>query len=257
MGVSQTDIDNAFSSVDKSNLAALAGALLGSILDLLSSVLFVIVLLIFLAVDAAIFGDRMVSRRPGRGPILVGLAVFAAGTKKFGVATIFGGIVAILDGAAAHVILGIPAAGLWALLAFVTNYVPNIGFLIGMIPPAILGLLIGEPTLMITVIVVYCVLNFIIQSVIQPKFVGDAVGLTTTMSLLSLVVWAFILGPIGAVLAIPASPLVKAVLVDIDPAARWLQLLVGDEPVFTKKTRKPPRTVAAEGGDPHRAATPH
>jgi AI-2 transport protein TqsA len=243
MGVNQTDIENMFSSVDKTNLAALVGGVLSSIGNLLSSVLFVIVLLIFLAVDAAIFGDRMVSRRSGRGPILGGLAVFAAGTRKyFGVATIFGGIVAVLDGVAL-VILGIPAAGLWALLAFVTNYVPNVGFLIGMIPPALLGLLVGGPTLMITVIVVYSVLNFIIQSVLQPKFVGDAVGLTTTMSFLSLVVWAYILGPLGAVLAIPASLLVKAILVDIDPAARWLQLFVGDEPVFKKKIAPPPATT--------------
>src|SRR5450755_270455 len=61
---------------------------------------------------------------------------------------------------------------------------------------------------MITVIVVYSVLNFIIQSVLQPTFVGDAAGRTTTMSFLSLIIWAYILGPIGAVMAIPASLLV-------------------------------------------------
>jgi len=142
--------------------------------------------------------------------------------------------VAILDGTAL-VIMGIPAAGLWALLAFVTNYIPNIGFIIGLIPPALLGLLVGGPSLMIWVIVVYCVLNFVIQSVLQPKFVGDAVGLTTTMSFLSLIIWAFLLGPLGAILAIPASLLVKAIMVDVDPDARWLQLFLGDEPVLTKK----------------------
>ena len=90
-------------------------------------------------------------------------------------------------------------------------------------------------------IVVYCVVNFIIQSVLQPKFVGDAVGLTTTVSFLSLVVWAFILGPIGAILAIPASLLVKAILVDMDPAAQWLELFLGDKPTFDKKPRKKSR----------------
>jgi len=85
--------------------------------------------------------------RPGREPVLNALEVFAKGTRKyFGVATVFGGIVAVLDGAAL-LILGIPAAGLWALVAFVTNYVPNIGFIIGLIPPAILGLLVGGPGL--------------------------------------------------------------------------------------------------------------
>ena len=84
-------------------------------------------------------------------------------------------------------------------------------------------------------------LNFIIQSVLQPKFVGDAVGLTTTVSFLSLIVWAYLLGPIGAILAIPASLLFKALLVDIDPDAKWLQLFLGDEPVFKVKDPNRPK----------------
>jgi len=123
--------------------------------------------------------------------------------------------------------------------------VPNVGFIIGLIPPTLMGLVVGGPSKMIEVIALYCVLNLIIQSVIQPKFVGDAVGLTTTMSFLSLIVWAYLLGPLGAILAIPASLLFKAVLLDIDPAARWLQLFFGDEPIFTKK----PSTVTAQGDE--------
>jgi len=115
--------------------------------------------------------------------------------------------------------------------------------------PTILGLLVGGPELAIAVIVVYCVLNFIIQSVLQPKFVGDAVGLTTTMSFLSLILWAFLLGPLGAILAIPASLLVKAIMVDVDPEAKWLQLFLGDEPILTKKEKKPKK-----GKQPHQPA---
>ena len=99
-------------------------------------------------------------------------------------------------------------------------------------------MLVGGPGLAIAVIVVYCVLNFIIQSVLQPKFVGDAVGLTTTVSFLSLIVWAYILGPIGAILAIPASLLFKALLVDMDADAQWLGLFLGDKPVFKERTAK-------------------
>lgn len=241
LGVSQSDIQNALSGIDKSSILSAAGALLKSIQGIFSSVLFLIVLVIFMGVDGSVFNERMILRRPGREPVLTALGTFAAGTRKyFGVATIFGGIVAVLDGFAL-IVLGIPAAGLWALLAFVTNYVPNIGFLIGLVPPALLALLTGGPSLMITVIVVYCVLNFIIQSVLQPKFVGDAVGLTTTVSFLSLIVWAYLLGPIGAILAIPASLLFKALLVDIDPEAKWLQLFLGDEPVFKVKDPNRPK----------------
>jgi len=248
LGVTRADIQSMFSSISPSQIAVFAEGLLSGVASVFSFVLFMIVVLIFLAVDGAVFGERMARVRQGREPVLDALGVFAKGTRKyFGVATIFGGIVAVLDGAAL-LIMGIPAAGLWALLAFVTNYVPNIGFVIGLIPPAILGLLVGGPSLAITVIIVYCVVNFIIQSVLQPKFVGDAVGLTTTVSFLSLIVWAYILGPIGAILAIPASLLVKALLVDMDKDAEWLGLFLGDKPVF--KEKKPRNSEGARVDSP-------
>jgi predicted PurR-regulated permease PerM len=82
--------------------------------------------------------------------------------------------------------------------------------------------------------------------VIQPKVVGDTVGLTTTVSFMSLIVWAYLLGPLGAILAVPASLLFKAVLLDVDPAARWLQLFFGDEPVFTKTPKATPKDTPKE-----------
>ncbi len=251
LGVTQSDVQSLLSSISPEQIAAAAEGVLSSISGLLNFVLLMLVVLIFLAVDGMLFGDRTAKHWAARGPVLTALGVFARGTRKyFGVATVFGGIVAVLDGAAL-LILGIPAAGLWALLAFVTNYIPNIGFIIGLIPPAILGFLVGGPTLAIEVIVVYCVLNFIIQSVLQPKFVGDAVGLTTTVSFLSLIVWAYILGPVGAILAIPASLLVKALLVDMDKDAEWLGLFLGDKPVF----KDPKRRSAKPAHPPNGSAT--
>jgi predicted PurR-regulated permease PerM len=141
------------------------------------------------------------------------------------VSTVFGLIVAVIDTLLLWA-LGIPLPVLWGLLAFITNYIPNIGFLIGLVPPALLGLLEGGVPLMVAVIAVYSVVNFVIQSVIQPKIVGDAVGLSTTVSFLSLVFWGWVLGPLGALLAIPLSLLAKGLLVDIDPATRWIDPLI-------------------------------
>ena len=73
------------------------------------------------------------------------LTAFSTGTRTyFVVSTIFGFIVAVLDTIALG-FLGIPVPLLWGLLAFITNYIPNIGFVIGLLPPAILGLLEGGP----------------------------------------------------------------------------------------------------------------
>jgi predicted PurR-regulated permease PerM len=159
--------------------------------------------------------------------MVVALNSFAGGTRRYLVVTaVFGLIVAVLD-SVALAIMGIPLVVLWGLLSFITNFIPNIGFIIGVIPPALLGLLVGGWQLGLAVLVVYCVLNAIVQSLIQPHFTGDAVGLSTTITFVALLFWAWVLGPLGALLAIPATLLVKAVLVDCDPGARWVEALIG------------------------------
>jgi AI-2 transport protein TqsA len=99
-----------------------------------------------------------------------------------------------------------------------------------LVPPALLALLSGGPDLMVAVIVVYCLLNFVLQSLVQPRFIGDAVGLSVTVTFVSLAFWAWLLGPLGAILAIPLTLLVKALLVDIDPRARWADALLRSSP---------------------------
>ena len=83
---------------------------------------------------------------------------------------------------------------------------------------------------MIGVIVVYSVINVVIQSVIQPRYVGDKVGLSPTITLLSLVFWAWALGPLGALLAVPLSLLARALLIEADTDARWTLPLIAGKP---------------------------
>jgi AI-2 transport protein TqsA len=146
----------------------------------------------------------------------------------------------------------------WAVLAFITNYIPNVGFIIGLVPPALLALLtLGVPE-MLAVIGVYCVLNFVIQSLIQPRFVGDSVGLAMTTTFVALVFWTWLIGPVGALLAIPLTLLVKALLVDADPTARWATALAGSlEPEpraprapWRHRGARPPATVAGPAAPP-------
>jgi predicted PurR-regulated permease PerM len=143
------------------------GGLLASISGLASSFVFLLALLLFLGIESGGASDRLASIGVDRARITEALAHFAWGTRQYLlVTTVFGPIVAVLDWIALA-ILGIPLAITWALLSFITNYIPNIGFIIGVVPPALLGLLTGGPQLMVIVIVVYCVLNFVVQSIIQ------------------------------------------------------------------------------------------
>jgi predicted PurR-regulated permease PerM len=211
-----------------SHLASALGSLLDSVLGLASDLFFVLTLVLFLAMDATGFPRHLARAKEARGPLVEALVGFANGTKTYLiVSSIFGLIVAVID-TIALAVMGIPVPLLWGLLAFITNYIPNIGFVIGLIPPAVLGLLEGGPGLFVAVIAVYCLINLVIQTIIQPKIVGDAVGLSTTITFLSLVFWAWVLGALGALLAVPLSLLAKAVLVDVDPKTRWLDPLLSN-----------------------------
>jgi AI-2 transport protein TqsA len=221
LGVGPAQIQEARSSLNIGNLAGLIGALLGSVAGLASSFVFLLVLMLFLSVETTGVGDRVASIAADRPKIAEALRSFAHGTRQYLlVTTVFGFIVAVLD-TAALALMGVPLAVTWGVLAFVTNYIPNIGFILGLVPPALLALLVGGPGLMVGVIAVYCVLNLVIQSLIQPRFIGEAVGLSITVTFVALVFWAWLLGGLGAILAIPLTLFVKALLVDIDPRAGW------------------------------------
>jgi AI-2 transport protein TqsA len=225
-GIDDERISAMVSDFDLGQLAGFATDLLGDLLGVVSNLFFIVVLLFFLVVDAAIFPGRLEQVRADRAPIVDALTSFAHGTRRYlVVSTVFGLIVAVGDTIALW-ILGVPVPLLWGLLAFITNYIPNVGFVIGLVPPMVLALLDGGLGLMIAVIAVYCVLNLVIQSFIQPRYVGDAVGLSTSLTFLSLVFWSWVLGPLGALLAIPMSLFAKALLVDADPDSRWVQPLI-------------------------------
>ena len=202
-----------------------------------SSLFFIVTLLAFLAFDSA-KTERLAEGARRHRPYLVDAMVsFARGTRSYlGVSAVFGLIVAVIDTALLYV-LGVPGAFIWGVLAFVTNFIPNIGFIIGIIPPAIIALLEGGPSLMLAVIVLYCLVNLVLQSFIQPRYVGEAVGLSTSLTFLSLMFWTWVLGPVGALLAVPMSLLFRAILIEADPDGAWRMPLVSgipdDEPVAT------------------------
>jgi AI-2 transport protein TqsA len=225
-GVGPDELRQVVEALDLGKLSGLLAAFLGSVAGIATNLIFILTLLVFLSVETGTAGSRVAEIASDRPEIGSALANFAHNTRQYLlVSTVFGLIVAVLD-TIALAIIGIPLAVTWGVLSFVTNYIPNIGFVLGLIPPALLGLLIGGPQQMLLVIVLYSVLNFVVQSLIQPRFVGDAVGLSVTVTFLSLAFWTWLVGPLGAILAIPLTLLAKALLVDVDPRARWADALL-------------------------------
>jgi predicted PurR-regulated permease PerM len=230
LGVKQDQIDAIVNAIDPAELVALAASVLSSTLGVLTNLFFLLTVMFFMAIDTNSTRAGLATLAKRFPNPVAALANFARSTRNYmGVSAGFGLIVAVIDGIALQ-IMGVPGAFVWAVLAFVTGFIPNIGFVIGVIPPALIALLDSGPRLMIVVIIVYSAINFVIQSVIQPRIVGDTVGLSTTLTFLSLVFWTWVIGPLGAVLAIPLTLLTKALLVEADPRARWALPLVSGRP---------------------------
>jgi AI-2 transport protein TqsA len=242
LGFGQDQLERLASSVQLSSLAGPAQALVSGISGGLSLILLIVTLVIFLAFDASSVPERLAVIRETRPHIAEGLINFAGRVRKYWiVTTVFGLIVAILD-VIALLIIGVPLFITWGVLAFVTNYIPNIGFILGVIPPALIALLDGGVGSAIAVIAVYTVINVVVQTIIQPRFTGDAVGISATVAFASLIFWAYVLGPLGALLAIPATLFLKSVLLDNSVPASWVNALVSSSP-----SKERPRAVVRRG----------
>lgn len=230
LGVGPPEIQSALSQFDIGSAVGFLQGLLGQLAGVLTTLVLILSVLLFMTIDSTSFPERLLAIGRSRPHIVAALTSFSHGTRRFlAVSTIFGLLVATLD-VVVLTVLDVPLALLFGLLSLIASYIPNVGFLLALFPPALLAFLEGGPGLMLAVIVAFLVINTVLQTIIQPRFIGDAVGLSVTVTFLALVFWAWVLGPLGALLAIPLTLLVKALLVDSDPDTRWINSLIADRP---------------------------
>jgi predicted PurR-regulated permease PerM len=125
--------------------------------------------------------------------------------------------------------LGVDYALLWGLLAFLLNYIPNIGSIIAAIPAVMMALVTGGPIIAFWVIIAYLAVNTLVGNIIEPKFLGDRLGLSTLVVFLSLVFWGWVLGTTGMLLSVPLTMIIKLAM-DMNPETRWIAVLLGTGP---------------------------
>lgn len=140
--------------------------------------------------------------------------------------TVFG----LMAGAANTVlllILGVDLAVLWGVLSFLLSFLPNIGFVLALAPPALLALLQFGIVRALMVVAGFTLLNFVIDNVIKPRFFGESLDLSPAVVVISLVFWGWLLGPVGALLAVPLS-ISARLLVESHEESRWIGHLLSD-----------------------------
>jgi len=123
-------------------------------------------------------------------------------------------------------ILKVNYAAVWGLLAFLLNFVPNIGSILAAVPAILLAVLQHGPGTAALAMAGYAVINVVIGNLIEPRLMGQRMGLSTLVVFLSLIFWGWVLGPIGMLLSVPLTMTVKVAL-QTNPETRWMALLLG------------------------------
>jgi AI-2 transport protein TqsA len=202
---------------------ALADALLGTAV-LVGLSIFVVA---YLLMEAERGPQRLRWAFPGRPGVVDWSKGTADQLRTYLLARVLlGAIAAVLD-TILLLVLGVPSALLWGVLSFLMSFVPNVGFFIAMIPPAVLGFAVGGVPTALLVIVGYIVINLTMDYAIQPRFIGAAVNLSAVVVTLSVFFWAVVLGPQGAMLAVPLT-VIAANLADSFDAFRPLARILAD-----------------------------
>lgn len=214
---------------DPGRIIGFIGGLLGGATDLIGSLVVILTMLILMAVDGSRVPALLTYLEQYRPALVSALTGFGAGVRRYMVATTILGVAQGLFNWLVLVILQVPGALLWGLLSFICSFIPNVGYFIAIIPPLFFGYLSGGWSTVIGVILVFGVINSAIQSIIQPKYIGRAVSLSETLTFVSVLFWALVLGPMGAILAVPLTLLVRAILLDADTSKPWRRALTGDK----------------------------
>lgn len=210
--------------VDPSQLLNMMVTTLSGVATLLSLAFLVVLISAFMLFEAA----EVVHRRPRVLPaeVRLHLSRIAGEVQTWlwvkTIISFFTGVVAGVWVAA----LGVEFALLWGLLAFLLNYIPNLGSLIAAFPPALLALIQTGPLNAMLVLVGYLVINIGFGSFMEPYLMGRRVGLSPLAVLLSVIVWGWMWGIPGMLLAVPITMTIKIALENSSANVVWVARLI-------------------------------
>ncbi|RKR30467.1 AI-2E family transporter [Arthrobacter oryzae] len=226
------------------------GSLLGNIASLAGSLVIILTMLILMAIDGSRVPVILTHLNFHRPAVVSAFVEFGTGVRRYMVATTILGLAQGLFNFLVLVILQVPGALLWGLLSFICSFIPNIGYFIAIVPPLFFGFLTGGWQTVVAIIVIYGGINGLIQSVIQPKYVGNAVSLSETLTFVSVLFWAVVLGPVGAILAVPLTLFARALLLDSDPSISLWRPLTGDRRDVALLLKQEDDAIRARRGRP-------
>ena len=231
-GLSVADSELA-DTLDPGQVMVLANGFVSGIGDALSNIFLIVFLVIFMLAESVEFPRKLASlNSSGDESALESVSAILDSIKEYAAAK---AVISLVTGIviwAALALVGLDFAPLWGFLAFLLNFIPNIGSILAAIPAVFISILQFDPVMMLVVIGIYVAANVVIGNFLEPMIMGQKVGLSILAVFVSLLFWGWMFGAVGMLLSVPLTMVVKNIT-QLHPSTHWVGVLLSRAPKVT------------------------
>ena len=212
-------------TVSPAQATGVAAAIVAFAAKVVMQVFFILFIFAFMLSAAFSLRDKAVVGFGPDNPVMGKVQEFTSEVRQYmNLLTVVNLLVAIGD-TVFLMLIGIDFALLWGILAFMMGYIPSIGWWISLIPPFLLAWAQYGIQKALLVLVAYVLINGGVQNIVQPRMMGKGLHISPLVVFVSVIVWATILGGMGALIAVPLTMLVMKVL-EMSESTRWITVLM-------------------------------
>jgi predicted PurR-regulated permease PerM len=232
--------------INPSAAIGLLGGTVTQLASMLSDTLLVLLTVVFMLFEVMVLPDKI---RTAIGNPGVDLRRYAKIVTEINEYIVIKTYVSLAAGVVAWLmlwLLGVDFALLWGFVTFLLHFVPNIGAIVAAVPPVLLALVQFGFARAAAAMFGFVAIGMVIGNMVEPRVMGRRLGLSTLVVFLSLLFWGWLWGPVGMLLSVPLTMILK-ILLENSPEWRWVAVLMdGDTPAARPDAMRPPSTSGEE-----------
>jgi AI-2 transport protein TqsA len=237
-GIDTGDLLSSLLSPDK--LAGLAKNVVTGLLSSFSNVFLMFLVMIFMVAEVFQFPAKLEARYGAESRFRKAVDIFSQETRSYLFMKTWLAAIAAIINTGIFYALGVDFPLLWGVLFFLLSYIPNFGFILSIIPPFAVTLLEQSFMRAIILVAIMVAINFVVDSLVSPRVMGRGLGLTPLAVLLSLILWTWVFGPVGALISVPLTLLVKRLFFESFESTQFLSDALNSSPA-PKRQKRPGR----------------
>lgn len=205
-------------NINPEKIIGFTGKVLSGLTNFISSSFIIAMLVAFMIIELITYSTDVLKGKREEAGHIRWLTGMGGNLRKYVNITALTGVITAVLNFFFLLIMGVDFAFLWAFLSFLMNFIPNIGFIISFIPPALIALIMLGWWQALAVFIGFWLINAIVENVIRPIFMKESLNISLLTTFLSLLIWGWILGMPGAVLGVPLTMVVMKLYKDLTEA---------------------------------------